>query len=131
MKHVARSRLERSLVRMGMRRQRHPLPEAMSQELSTETKDFVDSGTFPVAASVATVTELRPRLGVDEVTLVVYGWHNVEPGTLSWVFPSLTAALNAARAMRNAVKWVVVRGKEMMDLALARESGAVLAESAA
>ena len=117
-----------------MRRRRHPLLQAMGQDLPTAAAKFVESGTFAVASatrSVANVAELHPRLGVDEVTLVVYGWHNVEPGTLSWVFPSLSAALNAARAMRNAVKWVVVRGKEMMDLALARESGAVLAESAA
>ena len=23
----------------------------------------------------------------DQVTLVVYGWKSVQPGTLSWVFP--------------------------------------------
>lgn len=109
-----------------MRDRTSPLLRAM--ELSEETQEFVESGTFPVAANLH---DARVRLAADEVTLVVYGWHNVEPGTLSWVFPSLTAALNAARAMRNAVKWVVVRGKEMADLAGARESGAVLAESAA
>jgi len=115
----------------GMRRRRHPLLRAMSQEHSSEAKELVDSGTFPVAISAATIAELRPRLVADEVTLLVYGWHNVDPGPLSWVFPSLTAALNAARAMTNAVKWVVVRGKELADLADARESGSVLAESAA
>jgi len=93
-----------------------------------ETQELAESGTFPVGANL---DDLHARLAADEVTLVVYGWHNVEPGTLSWVFPSLTAALNAARAMRNAVKWVVVRGESMADLADARESGAVLAESAA
>ena len=131
MKHAARSMMERSRIQMlsgGMRRRANPLLQAMSQDLSGETTEFVDSGTFPTAANVS---DLRPRLVADEVTLVVYGWHNVEPGTLSWVFPSLTAALNAARAMRNAVKWVVVRGREMANLADARESGAVLAESAA
>jgi hypothetical protein len=110
-----------------MRRRRDPLLQAMSQDQSTEAKEFVDSGIFPIAAYVAE----QPRLVADEVTLVVYGWHNVDPGPLSWVFPSLTAALNAARAMRNAVKWVVVRGQEMANLADARESGDVLAESAA
>jgi hypothetical protein len=45
------------------------------------------------------------------VTLVVYGWQNVQPGTLSWVFPSLSAAVAAAHAMRNAARWVIVRGR--------------------
>lgn len=109
-----------------MRHRASPLLRAM--DLSEETQELAESGTFRVAAHL---DDLHARLAADEVTLVVYGWHNVEPGTLSWVFPSLTAALNAARAMRNAVKWVVVRGKAMADLADARESGAVLAESAA
>jgi hypothetical protein len=47
----------------------------------------------------------------EQVTLVVYGWKNVEPGTLSWVFPSVSAAVAAARAMTNAVKWAIVAGK--------------------
>src|SRR4051794_41183104 len=35
-----------------------------------------------------------PEAGIDPaVTLFVYGWENVEPGPLSWVFPSLRAAL--------------------------------------
>ena len=41
---------------------------------------------------------------LEQVTLVVYGWKSVEPGTLSWVFPSVGAAVAAARAMKNAVK---------------------------
>src|SRR5262245_57950742 len=45
--------------------------------------------------------KMNPLL--EQVTLVVYGWHNVEPGTLSWVFPSVSAAVAAARAMKNAV----------------------------
>lgn len=101
----------------------------MSQDLSTgTTNELAESGVFPVASN----RDARsPSLAADEVTLVVYGWHSVDPGPLSWVFPSLTAALNAARAMRNAVHWVIVRGKEMANLADAREHGAVLAESAA
>jgi hypothetical protein len=47
----------------------------------------------------------------EQVTLVVYGWKNVEPGTLSWVFPSVSAAVAAARAMTNAVRWAIVAGK--------------------
>ncbi len=48
---------------------------------------------------------------LEQVTLVVYGWKSVEPGTLSWVFPSVTAAVAAARAMKNAVKWAIVAGR--------------------
>lgn len=82
---------------------------------------------------------------LDHVTLVVYGWKNVEPGTLSWVFPSVGAAVAAARAMKNAVRWAIVagrRGEEANDdadessdatqdaLAEARAKGAVLIEQA-
>ena len=37
--------------------------------------------------------EMEPLL--QQVTLIVYGWHNVQPGTLSWVFPSVRMAVNA------------------------------------
>jgi hypothetical protein len=70
---------------------------------------------------------------LEQVTLVVYGWHNVEPGTLAWVFPSVGAAVAAARAMKNAVRWAIVAGKrEANDDALeeARAHGAVLVEEA-
>ncbi|MGO9000057.1 MAG: hypothetical protein ACLQVI_42565 [Polyangiaceae bacterium] len=52
---------------------------------------------------------------LDQVTLVVYGWKSVEPGTLSWVFPSVTAAVSAARAMKNAVRWAIVAGRREND----------------
>ncbi len=76
---------------------------------------------------------------LDQVTLVVYGWKSVEPGTLSWVFPSVGAAVAAARAMKNAVRWAIVAGKrendaesEAQDEALdeARANGSVLIEQA-
>jgi hypothetical protein len=71
----------------------------------------------------------------DTVTLVIYGWHESEPGTLSWVFPSLRAALQAVRAMRNAVGWLIVRGKRAfddgeVDLVALRRAGQVLVERA-
>jgi hypothetical protein len=56
-------------------------------------------------------TKLRP----EAVTLVIYGWHESEPGTLAWVFPSVGAALRAVRAMRNAVRWVIVSGRRAFD----------------
>jgi hypothetical protein len=45
---------------------------------------------------------------LEQVTLIVYGWKNVEPGTLSWVFPSVGSAITAAHAMTNAVHWAIV-----------------------
>jgi hypothetical protein len=68
----------------------------------------------------------------EQVTLVVYGWKNVEPGTLSWVFPSLTTALVAARTMTNASCWSIVAGsrKSEIDIEAERSRGAVLVEQA-
>ncbi len=72
---------------------------------------------------------------IEEVTLIVYGWENVQPGTLSWVFPSLRSALGAVRAMRNAVRWAVLHGivsdddDAARDVESARESGLVLVEA--
>jgi hypothetical protein len=68
------------------------------------------------------------------VTLIVYGWKVVEPGTLWWVFPSVAAALVAARAMTNAVKWAIVLGPPrgaIVDIASARAAGSVLVEQTA
>jgi hypothetical protein len=62
------------------------------------------------------------------VTLFVYGWENVEPGPLSWVFPSLRAALDAVRTMRNAVEWSICSGAEWTSIDAARAKGAVLVE---
>ena len=68
------------------------------------------------------------------VTLVVYGWTESEPGTLSWVFPSLRAALHAVRVMRNAVGWLVIEGKRFyggeIDVLAIRRSGGVLVDHA-
>jgi len=63
-----------------------------------------------------------------EVTLFVHGWHNVEPGLLSWTFPSLRAALDAVQRMKNAIGWCVVAGTGWEDLQAARARGAVLVE---
>lgn len=64
----------------------------------------------------------------SEVTLFVHGWHNVEPGLLSWTFPSLRSALDAVQRMKNAIGWCVVSGGGWSDLDSARASGAVLVE---
>jgi len=75
-----------------------------------------------------TVRQLDPLL-MGEVTLVVYAWHNVQPGSMSWVFPNARQAISAAKAMRNAVAWAIVRGKQT-EVALdeARAVGDVLLE---
>jgi hypothetical protein len=65
---------------------------------------------------------------IREVTLFVHGWENVEPGLLSWTFPSLRAALDAVRRMKNAIGWCVVSGTGWSDLDAARASGAILVE---
>ncbi len=68
---------------------------------------------------------------LQQVTLIVYGWHNVQPGPLSWVFPSVRQAIAAAKAMRNAVRWAVVSGREHAErLDEARALGRVLLEHA-
>jgi hypothetical protein len=67
----------------------------------------------------------------QQVTLIVYGWHNVQPGRLSWVFPSVRHAITAAKAMRNAVCWAIVRGRQRAEgLDDARARGLVLLEHA-
>jgi len=74
----------------------------------------------------------RMRSSSKPVTLVVYGWREIEPGTMAWVFPSLKAALRAVRAMRNAIAWLVVRGTRAfdgeVDVAAIRRAGGVLVE---
>jgi hypothetical protein len=73
---------------------------------------------------------------VEAVTLVIYGWHESEPGTLAWVFPSVRSALRAVRAMRNAVRWLIVRGRrafdrdsvDMADIENLRRAGLIIAE---
>ena len=67
-------------------------------------------------------------IAAQGVTLFVYGWESVEPGPLSWAFPSLRAALDAVRTMRNAVEWAVVSGSEWASIDAARAEGAVLVE---
>jgi hypothetical protein len=72
-----------------------------------------------------------PARAAREVSLIVYGWHNVQPGPLSWVFPSVRAALTAAKAMRNAVCWAIVTGRQSATaLDEARATGRVILEHA-
>lgn len=90
-----------------------------------------ESGVHAIDEVVREGRAVSPLL--DQVTLVVYAWKNVEPGTLSWVFPSLAAALAAARTMTNAVGWSIVAGRRDADVDVTRErsSGTVLLEQTA
>jgi hypothetical protein len=72
-----------------------------------------------------------PDLAPDGVTLFVYGWENVQPGPLSWAFPTLGTALDAVRTMRNAIAWCIVAGREWTSVDVARASGALLVEQSA
>lgn len=69
------------------------------------------------------------------VTLVIYGWSESQPGTLAWVFPSLRAALRAVRAMRNAMRWIILKGQQVfegeVDIDALRQSAHILVEGAA
>jgi hypothetical protein len=99
---------------LGMQNLKRRLARAMETRPVAASDDapVSESGTYPVA-----------HREIGEVTLVVYGWHNVQPGTLSWVFPSFDAAMKAASALRNATQWAIMGGRDA--------SGAVLAERSA
>jgi hypothetical protein len=86
-----------------------------------------DSDVFVCGPDRTKSEEAAPR-SAREVTLFVHGWHNVEPGLLSWTFPDLRTALDAVKRMKNAIGWCVVSGSGWGDLEAARESGAVLVE---
>jgi hypothetical protein len=90
---------------------------AMRSTIMEHTLAVSESGTHPVA--VARAGEASPA---QEVTLVVYGWHNVQPGTLSWVFPSFDAAMKAASALRNATQWAIMGGSDASGTILAERS---------
>lgn len=87
---------------------------------------FVCRRSSPDFAAEAAVA--AAQLEASAVTLFVYGWENVEPGPLSWAFPSLRTALDAVKTMRNAIEWCIVAGHEWSSIDAARESGAVLIE---
>ncbi len=84
-----------------------------------------DDGNPDTQLALAAKAAADAELGV---TLFVYGWESVEPGPLSWAFPSLRAALDAVKTMRNAVEWCIVAGSEWVSVDAARAKGAVLIE---
>jgi hypothetical protein len=108
--------------RVGMQSLKRRLVPAMERAAASIVQDLTsESGTYPVSSAQAGAPVAQRDAG--EVTLVVYGWHNVQPGTLSWVFPSFDAAMKAASALRNATQWAIMGGADA--------SGAVLAERSA
>jgi hypothetical protein len=90
-----------------------------------QVHDAGSDGSPPLESGVFLSPDLAPN---SDVTLIVYAWHNVQPGTLSWTFPTVRAAVSAAYAMRNAVKWAIVRGIEE-NIDLARLAGRVMIEN--
>lgn len=98
-----------------------PSLEPPSSAPSLEADDS-DVFVFDAKANGEPVRPLR------QVTLFVHDWHNVEPGLLSWTFPSLRSALDAVQRMKNAIGWCVVSGTGWTDLDTARARGAVLVE---
>ena len=105
---------------------REPETAPVSNEIFPEGKD--DSDVFVTAAS-RRAKEAEAIAG--DVTLFVYAWHSVEPGPLSWCFPSLRSALDAVQRMKNAIGWSIVSGKEHATIDDARAAGAVLIEQLA
>ncbi len=79
-------------------------------------------------AEAALTSGPSPQVVASSVTLIVYGWQSVEPGTMAWVFPDFDTAIFAARALRNAVRWAIVAGEREGDPDEARTRGAVLAQ---
>lgn len=99
---------------------------------ATDAGDDADSDVYVRRRSspeiVLDAEALAVAAAAEAVTLFVYGWDNVQPGPLSWAFPSLRAALDAVKTMRNAIEWSIVAGSEWSSVDDARESGAVLIE---
>ena len=110
-----------------------PSAEVVAVESTAGGQDEGDSDVYVVRRSSPELPPLSPEAlaaaaaAAEGVTLFVYGWDNVQPGPLSWAFPSLRAALLAVRTMRNAVEWCIVRGREP-SIDAARAKGAILIE---
>ncbi len=103
-----------------------PVPSAPGNEPPTEWLDGHDSDVFVCKRDEPTPA---PQPAVDPaVTLFVSGWYNVEPGELSWPFPSMRAALDAVRKMRNAIEWSIALGDGYESLEDARARGMIVIE---
>lgn len=104
-------------------------PDVLESQTGADRGEDGDSDVFVCRRSSPDLgSEAAAAAAAEGVTLFVYGWENVEPGPLSWAFPSLRAALDAVRTMRNAVEWCIVSGIEWASIDAARANGAVLVE---
>ena len=102
--------------------------ESFAVESKVHSGSIEDSDVFVCRHVVTPIAVVEPEPTRSAVTLFVYGWHVVEPGTLSWVFPNIRAALAAVRTMRNATQWCIANGTNFEDLEAARAANAVLVE---
>ena len=105
-----------------------PLTPGPDSASADDVGEDGDSDVFVCRASRIDLEASPEAAAAEAVTLFVYGWDNVEPGPLSWAFPSLRSALDAVKTMRNAIEWSIVAGSEWVSIEAARESGAVLIE---
>ena len=105
-------------------------PDVVESQTGTVPSEDGDSDVYVCRRSSPDLEEeaAAAAAAAAVVTLFVYGWESVEPGPLSWAFPSLRAALEAVRTMRNAVEWCIVQGTEWASIDAARAKGAVLVE---
>ncbi len=126
------ARVDRGLV-SGFRagRESGVLAVATAHDIGEEPLPIGPAG--PESRRIKLVARSRSRSarpgaeGAGRVTLCIFGWQNVQPGTLSWVFPSLDAAIRAAEAMRNATDWLVLEGAiPASEIEWARRRGTIL-----
>jgi hypothetical protein len=108
-------------------------PMTVICEVSSLTKPIVgeESQAYRDDASDVFVCKRQPEVVAEtdpSVTLIVTGWHNVEPGPLAWAFPSMRSALDAVQKMKNAIEWTIVLGRDYATVEEARALGAVLIE---
>jgi hypothetical protein len=109
-----------------------PAPASGGAGFGAQPQEIVYDGTENSDVFLCKDEERPPAVPkVREVTLFVHGWHNVEPGLLSWTFSDLRAALDAVQRMKNAIAWCIVSGEGWSDLDAARAGGAVLVEQLA
>jgi hypothetical protein len=108
----------------------HDVASLTPQEADESPADRDDaSDVFVCKHEPATdIVETKVAETDPSVTLIVTGWHNVEPGPLAWAFPSMRAALDAVQKMKNAIEWSIVLGKDYESVDEARARGAVLIE---
>jgi hypothetical protein len=108
-----------------------PMTMTVIHEVESLTPPMEESPADRDDVSDVFVCKRQPEIVPESdpsVTLIVTGWHNVEPGPLAWAFPSMRAALDAVKKMKNAIEWTIVLGRDYASVDDARERGAILIE---